>query len=344
MRVALLLPAALASLVLCTNAAAAGAPILGSWQFDGAVIKVTGGGGSYEGVVVSGSYGGCAQVVKPGYVSWKGLKGSGFSYSGKFSWYWTDDCSPAGTGPLTITLSSADAGVVKSTGPDGSSFSTAITRTGKAPAGEDKPKTHCKRAGKQVLCAEQRRYVNKLTKVAKQEAQAGKQLAKAKKTWQEEGTKAAEDTLMYLAGRVGEIFLLAEGKKQQPTPQLPKPKLEYKELKLPPTEQLERVPIPGNSGKLFKLVVEGQQTMTLNDKLMRKVETRRADDPAFASELNTAALGYCGGFYDSCTPAQKLVVANQAKGFAGEQFEFSNQAADLGVAGARFTFTLPGFK
>jgi len=80
-----------------TKSASDIAPIVGTWKDGGAVINVTGGGGSFQGTVVSGSWGACNKGG-PGVVVWKGLSGSGFSYSGQFPFVHSDDCSSAGDG------------------------------------------------------------------------------------------------------------------------------------------------------------------------------------------------------------------------------------------------------
>jgi hypothetical protein len=106
-------------------------PIVGTWQFEGARINVVGSSGVYYGAVVSGSYGVCGKAVPPGDIAWKNLSGSALFYSGTTPWFYTNDCSPAGDGPMSITLADPNAGTWQSKSPDGTTTASgSITRIG----------------------------------------------------------------------------------------------------------------------------------------------------------------------------------------------------------------------
>lgn len=116
-----------------TKSASDIAPIIGTWKDGGAVINVTGGGGSFQGTVVSGSWGACNKGG-PGVVVWKGLGGSGFSYSGQFPFVHSNDCSSAGDGPATLTLSDINHGSWSAVSPgDGMTYTGSFSRQGTWP-------------------------------------------------------------------------------------------------------------------------------------------------------------------------------------------------------------------
>jgi len=76
-------------------------PIVGLWgRSDGRQVRVSGGGGSFSGVIVSSS----SSCVPPGKQVWR-ISGSGSSYSGTMYWYDTSDCSAKGWGKATWTVS-----------------------------------------------------------------------------------------------------------------------------------------------------------------------------------------------------------------------------------------------
>jgi hypothetical protein len=160
-----------------TKSASDIAPIVGTWKDGGAVIKVTGGGGSFQGTVVSGEFGACGKGG-PGTVVWIGLAGSGFSYSGQIPFVHSDDCSSAGTGPATFTLSNIDHGTWSALSPDGMTYTGSFSRQGTWPGadngGANEPKTNCKKSGRRVLCPKQKRVVKKAVRTVRKTLAAAK--------------------------------------------------------------------------------------------------------------------------------------------------------------------------
>jgi hypothetical protein len=178
------------------------APIIGTWHDGGAVIKVTGGGGSFQGTVISGKTGACDSGV-PGKVWWIGLSGNGFSYSGQIPFVHSDDCSSAGTGPATFTLSDINSGTWSAISPDGMTYSSSFTREGTWPGadngGGNKPKTKCHKNGKRVLCPGQKKVVKKVVRTIRKTRAAAK--PKAYKKASPQGKSARLQQLVDLSVR-----------------------------------------------------------------------------------------------------------------------------------------------
>lgn len=332
-----------------TTSPSAIAPIVGTWHDGGAVIKVTGGGGSFQGTVISGKTGACNSGV-PGMVFWKGLSGSGFSYSGQIPFVHTDDCSSAGDGPATFTLSDINSGTWTATSPDGMQYSSSFTREGTWPGadngGANKPNTDCKKNGKKVPCPKQKAVALDIALLAKQIAKLGDQFKKANK-----GGKITK--AITIAGKmnkkVGKVVTKVN-KVVKTAEEVKKGADTFKQiwdfLHLPKKEQGPTAKkIAGNQALEFLFGKEGDKMLAQNNSLLQTADAKYASDPAIHTELDNAALIFgFGSDYGHLTPDQKLAAAHQVEGTLGKQFDYSNQAADLGIAGLKFTLTTKGAK
>jgi hypothetical protein len=122
------------SLSLPASASALVEPIVGTWDSEGAQIQVVPtpqfGFGHFQGTVVGGSFGACNKGGV-GTVAWKQLGGGGFGYDGKIPFVHSNDCSSAGDGPATFSLSSRNSGTWSATSPgDGMTYTGSMTRVG----------------------------------------------------------------------------------------------------------------------------------------------------------------------------------------------------------------------
>jgi hypothetical protein len=328
------------------------APIVGTWNAGGAVINVVGGGGSFQGTVVSGQAGSCGSGA-PGTVFWKNLHGAGFNYSGQIPFVHSDDCSSAGDGAATFTLSDIDHGTWSAISPgDGKTYTGSFTRQGTWPgaAGNSKPDTSCKKNGKPILCVSQKNAVHdrlaEAKAIAKLYAEINKAFQAKRHAHTPEALIAAEDRLADLSAKVTSI-LTGREKIGLPTVTLPNLTKDWKKLKLPTKDQALGLAshIPGDAGKLFGFTKEANQALQKNNDLLQTAQTAYETNPGLHAELDTAAdYAITGVHYDQLSTEDKLKAAYRVEGALGKQFDFSNSAADLGKAGVKFAYTLKGVK
>ena len=344
-----------AVIVMATLAAPAGAaappasdipPIVGPWQSGGAVIKVTG-AGAYTGTIVSGHVGSsCPQNSPPGYAIWRNITGSGFGYKGTVPFVQTDNCASVGEGPATFVLTSINSGSWTATSPvDGGQFTQSITRIGKWPGagqGDDKPKTNCKKNGKPALCPAQKAVQSKVSNLAAKVAKLGDQLKKANKDGK---VGKAIELAAKMDNKVG-----AAAKKVNKIAKTGEDVLTIKKiwdfLHLPKKEQGPAAKqIAGNQAKEYLFGKEADKTLAVNNALLQTADSKYGSDPAVAAELDTAAnYALTGVHYNQLSPSDRLKAAAQIEGTLGTQFNFTNQAANLGIAGLKFTLTTKGVK
>jgi hypothetical protein len=333
------------------------APIIGTWKSDGAVIKVTGPlDGPYQGTIVSGAFANCPGMNDnvPGGVAWEQMSGGGFGYSGKIPWVNVNDCSPLGDGSATWTLTSINSGTLKSTSPDGSvSDSASMTRVGTWPGaglggGSAKPKTNCKKSGKKVLCPGQKSLSNNLASLAGKEAKLEKQLKKANKA--ADNKKAAD-----IASKMADKILKIQNKNKKLVSEGNLKTFDdlWKLFKLP---QKERGPLAkemaGNQAKQFLFGDQADKTLSQNAQLLNRADGLYQSDGTIHGLLETAAStsdkNLNGLPYDQLPESVRLAIAAEvapaASGKLGSPFEYTNNAADLGIAGLKFTLTTKGVK
>ena len=352
--------ALLAALCLAVPAAAGAAttspgniaPIVGSWKSGGAVIDVTGTGTSFQGTVISGKAGAC-DSGNPGTVFWEDMSGAGFNYSGKLPFVHSDDCSSAGDGPATFTLSDINHGTWSAISPgDGMTYSGSFTRVGTWPgaAGKGKPDTSCKKHGKPILCPNQKHAVHDALAESKAIAKLYSDINKAfqarRKATTPAAVIAAEDKIADLTIRTMSIITGRE-KITLPTVKLPDLTQQFKKLKLPTREQGEALAkkIPGKQQDLVAVLADGDALLQVNNKLLQKADSLYATDPGVSSQLNAAALIPCGGQpYSSCDTAGKLKAASQVESWLGEEHSIDNALRNVGESAAKFGHTVPGLK
>lgn len=330
-------------LAMLPATASAAEPIVGTWQFEGAKVKVADSTGTYQGVVVSGSYGGCAEVVHPGFVAWKSLTGSGLSYSGKTPWYNTDGCGSIGDGTLTITLGSTDSGTWSSTSPDGTTAGGTITRIGGATS-EKPPKTNCTKGDKRVLCSgAQKKLVKTVIKRAKQGDVLGDLVKKNKQALldaSEPARDAVADVVIEIAS-----YVLGYKKVELPSATLPKLTVDWRTLDLPTL--LDRGPdFRGKDAlvQLYAFAKESDKALQYTNELMSDADTYYASSPDATNTMDTISQTVNGGrnFNDpTLTTDERFVVACYVDNLSGARKKLINHMVELGKAGANVTHTLP---
>ncbi|MGV1047169.1 MAG: hypothetical protein ACOYD4_01405 [Solirubrobacterales bacterium] len=313
----LLVPAALAP-------AAAPEPwILGTWQLGGATIHVgETGPNSYDGVIVSGSYGSCPK--HPGDTVWRDLRGIGTSYSGGIPFYDTEDCGEIGDGRTTWTLSDVDHGILKTTNPidgavTGGPFTRIGTYTPPAGGGVFKP---CEKSGKVVLCPSQTRVIRNLKAMAAATARLYKAFQKQKKSF--EKVKKLEQGF----GNKGK--------------QAQKSSEEWERIKLPPTRGAAIAAIgKAQFFELGKFQNELRKLANYKQIIVGKADEFQASRKGIDTETNLDYLASANGFgpkYDGLTPEQKYKVASQAQRVTGALDQLIGMMAGAGVAATEVVF------
>jgi len=328
------------------------APIVGSWKSSGAVIDVTGSGSSFQGTVVSGKAGAC-DSGNPGTVFWEDMSGAGFNYSGKIPFVHSDDCSSAGDGPATFTLSDINHGTWSAISPgDGMTYTGSMTRVGTWPgaAGNSKPDTSCKKNGKPILCPSQKHAVHDALAESKAIAKLSSDINKAfqarRKATTPAAVIAAEDKIADLTIKTAGIITGRE-KITLPTVKPPDLTQQFKKLKLPTREQGEALAkkIPGKQQALVGVLADGDQLLQVNNKLLQKADSLYATDPSVASQLDAAA-GYAttGVHYNQLSPADKTKAASQVESWLGEEHSVDNALRNVSESAAKFAHTVPGLQ
>jgi hypothetical protein len=320
------------------------APILGEWSSDGAVIKVTGSLGAYQGTVVSGVFANCPNLDGPGTVVWK-MAGSGFNYRGSIPWVKIPDCTPIGDGPTTWGLDSINHGALSSVSPDGTTADSAtLTRVGTWPGASPELQSNCKRKGRRVLCAGQRNVSRDLARLAQQEA---KLYRKLKREAEIHNAARRSDMEVNTAGRMNDKAVQIQNAVRGLAPPGVVDTIigMWKLIHLP---EKERGPlaaqIAGNQAKQFLFGDQADKTLAVNQTLLQTANQQYKPGSATAVELDTQAGVYFGKSYGELSDSQRLVVAGKVEGFLGQQFNFTNNAVDLGIAGVKFVNTTKGAK
>lgn len=301
------------------------APIEGTWRLGGATIQVTGWSGYYQGTIVSGSYGSCAEKKKPGTVVWSGMTGSGFNYEGGIPFFDVSDCSSVGEGDTTWTLSNINSGTLHTTNPtNGEQTGGSFTRVGPWPGGVPNGYTAvpCEKKKRPALCPKQQKVVRQLKNFAITVNRAWKTFKKSKKKIDD--LKKLEKTAGD-AGRRGQINWQ-----------------DWIKFKLPVNKAQAKTKFANAQlAELFNFSNDLRRLANYKEIAIAKANEHHAQQKANGAaetDLDYHANLYAGKRYEQLTPDERYQVAVNAQQVTGAEQILVNLLADAGKGASKVVF------